>query len=428
MKLNWFSPLPPARTGIADYTAGLLPHLRRRAEVALWTDQDEWDPTLEAHARVRRYAPESVPWADLNRADATFYHLGNNLRFHGGVYRVSRRHAGVVVLHDYQLQHLFLMLCREFFDYDFYRDAMSRHYGAAGGQAAEAYWAGLLAPGDLAETYPLTPLALEAAAAAVVHTPAAFADLRAADRWPVVYAPLPCFRAAPPPTPRPPGPPYRLIVFGHLGPNRRLDALLQALAEQPRRDLFRLDVYGEVLDGDALGRQVERCGLRERVAVHGFVPEAQLDRALAAAHLAVNLRYPSMGEASASQLRIWEHALPSLVTRVGWYATLPEDVVAFVRVEREADDLRGCLAAFADRPEDFARMGENGRRLLRLRHGAEAYVDAVLRAAEFGRDFGPRRLLRGLTDRVGRELSWWADAETEGAFGRAAREIYRLAG
>jgi len=31
MKLNWFSPLPPARTGIADYTFGILPELSRRA-------------------------------------------------------------------------------------------------------------------------------------------------------------------------------------------------------------------------------------------------------------------------------------------------------------------------------------------------------------------------------------------------------------
>lgn len=52
---------------------------------------------------------------------------------------------------------------------------------------------------------------------------------------------------------------------------------------------------------------------------------------LAHSDMALNIRYPSMEEASFSQLRIWEHALPAIVTRVGWYATLPEDVVFFVR-------------------------------------------------------------------------------------------------
>ena len=55
MKLNWFSPLPPAKTGIADYTLGLLPALSKQAEVVLWTDQSSWDRALE---RLRRLVEE----------------------------------------------------------------------------------------------------------------------------------------------------------------------------------------------------------------------------------------------------------------------------------------------------------------------------------------------------------------------------------
>ncbi|HBL26059.1 MAG TPA: hypothetical protein DD490_04405 [Acidobacteria bacterium] len=33
MRLAWFSPLPPARSGIADYSAELLPHLAEHLEV-----------------------------------------------------------------------------------------------------------------------------------------------------------------------------------------------------------------------------------------------------------------------------------------------------------------------------------------------------------------------------------------------------------
>ena len=51
-QINWFSPLPPARTGIADYTFGILPELSRRAEVTLWTDRTGWDPALEQYAAL----------------------------------------------------------------------------------------------------------------------------------------------------------------------------------------------------------------------------------------------------------------------------------------------------------------------------------------------------------------------------------------
>jgi len=37
---------------------------------------------------------------------------------------------------------------------------------------------------------------------------------------------------------------YRIIIFGYLNVNRRLDSLLQALNTLPDGDLFRLDIYG----------------------------------------------------------------------------------------------------------------------------------------------------------------------------------------
>jgi hypothetical protein len=48
MKINWFCPLPPAKTSIADdYLAGILPSLNRHCELTLWTDQSSWDRELE---------------------------------------------------------------------------------------------------------------------------------------------------------------------------------------------------------------------------------------------------------------------------------------------------------------------------------------------------------------------------------------------
>jgi hypothetical protein len=75
MILNWFSPLPPAKSGIAAYTARILPALHRRAHIILWTDQDEYDSNLENYAEVRRYQRGRIAWADLNRGDMSFYHI-----------------------------------------------------------------------------------------------------------------------------------------------------------------------------------------------------------------------------------------------------------------------------------------------------------------------------------------------------------------
>ena len=334
MKLNWFSPLPPAGTEIANYTARLLPVLRAHAEVVLWTDQAEWDPALSRLAEVRRY--QGHPWPEMNRADMTIYHIGNQPFFHKTIWQASRQQPGIVILHDSALQHLFCPLGREpgGDPMDHVR-AMARIYGPTGQDAAVRYWREELMIDDLARQFPLTELAVEKSLGVLVHNRELFTSLERQGGRPVACAPLPY---AAPVLPRPSGPskwvaspPYRLIVFGQITHHRRLEAVLAALGGLPGREQFRLEIFGRIWEQKALESMIRQWHLEGLVELRGFVPENELDMALASAHLAINLRYPTMGEASASQLRIWGHALPSLVSPVGWYSCLPEGAVDFVR-------------------------------------------------------------------------------------------------
>ena len=161
--------------------------------------------------------------------------------------------------------------------------------------------------------------------------------------------------------------------------------------------------------------------------VHGFVDDAALADALADAHLAVNLRYPTIGEASLSQLQIWDHALPSLVSSAGWYAGLPRDTVAFVRPEQERADLQAHLGAFLDDPARFARMGANGRRRLETQHAPDDYARAVVDVAATAAAFHPQAAAFGLAERVGVELGrWLTPASTPDTLRRIAEEIEAL--
>src|ERR1051326_7313009 len=95
MKINWFCPLPPARTSIADdYLVGILPALSKHSELTLWTDQSSWDRSPESVALVRSYDPRRMSWPELNQADVTFYNIGNNHLFHTSIWQVSLKHSG----------------------------------------------------------------------------------------------------------------------------------------------------------------------------------------------------------------------------------------------------------------------------------------------------------------------------------------------
>ena len=431
MRLNWFSPLPPAKTGIADYSFGILPELSSRAEVTLWTDRTGWDPQLEKYATVRHYHPDRINWVELNRAELSFYNIGNNHLHHASIWQVSRKSPGIVILHDVRLHDFFESLYRGHWrDEAAYLAQIEKHYGEEGLRIATEFVSARHGDFDMmAQRFPMIGAVLENALGAVVHTKDAFDELRALNRWPVFYAPLP---SAPiitsTATDGRSASTHRLIIFGHIGRNRRLDAVLEALAQLPERDHFQLDIYGEIDDPKTLRQRIHTLNLKETVKVRGYAPAAELDHALSTANLAINLRYPTMGEASASQLRIWEHALPSLVTRVGWYASLSPDAVAHVRPDNEVADIRSHLEKFLQDPARFARMGQHGRHLVETEHHPKAYVSTIVSLVENARQFKLRHAAFGLAQRAGEIMGSWskemtADLDSQQ---RVARKIHSL--
>ena len=392
MRINWFSPLPPARTEVANYTARLVPILSRHAELKLWTDQPARDLNSDLGAHVRQFSTESLPWEELNRADMNVYHLGNNARWHSGIWQLSRQAPGLLVLHETRLPEL---LASDSSNASVRGTKSAPKTGSA--TAAARY----VLPVELSTRDPL---------GVVVHDRDAFDRLHESESVSVLYAPLPHASQVPCPDAAAHTARYaaagrcRLILFGHIGPNRRLKSVLRALAGFPARHRFQLDIYGDLSQRDEVLDLITELSIEPLVRIHGLVPEETLGRALQRAHLAINLRDPTMGEASAAQLRIWDHALPSLVTPDGWYARLPADAVGFVRPESETEDLHAAFRAFLNDPARFAAQGLAGRRALEASHDSRTYAESLVEfAARCSRDRG-RAAFRQVTRRAAAKL------------------------
>src|ERR1044072_4636178 len=83
MRVAYYSPLPPSRSGIADYSTLLLPALRERVDVVL--------------AQPGKRAPQ---------ADVALYHVGNDPDAHGWIVDALQKRPGLVVLHEVVPHHL----------------------------------------------------------------------------------------------------------------------------------------------------------------------------------------------------------------------------------------------------------------------------------------------------------------------------------
>ena len=414
VKLNLFSPLPPLRSDIARLTTNFLPLLAEKADIVLWSSESKWELQAPTGVTVRSYDVRRPPWREINQADVTIYQMGNDPRYHHAIWQISRQHPGIVILHDVMLQHFFsgLVFHKAGLNRREYLELVERYHGPKGRVAAETHLHGFLDTEELAQICPLTEAAVQNALAVVVHSEAAVAtvpaDIPVALLPLCVGAPLPDLE---PVKNRKPPDIYRIAMFGFLGPNRRLPLLLRALATFRDRHRFRLDVYGTMEGAEKMEQLICRLGLSDTVTLHGFVPPSVLDEALRQTDLVVNLRDPSMGEASGSQLHLWQYRLPSLVTRKAWYATLPENTVAFVRPGQEIEDIQQHLAAFLADPESYRALGRNGLAYVSTRHSIEQYANSLLELAQHAGDFRARWIAHDLARHAAATMNAWCDAK-----------------
>ncbi len=100
-RIAFLSPLPPQQSGIADYSADLLPYLAGYFDIDLFVE-----PGLESSGDARLQAFHAYPWTDLldHRDDyATVVYQFGNSTFHTHMFDLEKKFPGVVVLHDFFL-------------------------------------------------------------------------------------------------------------------------------------------------------------------------------------------------------------------------------------------------------------------------------------------------------------------------------------
>jgi glycosyltransferase involved in cell wall biosynthesis len=375
VRVAYYSPLPPERSGIADYSALLLPALAERIDVDV------------VGRGSRRF---QVGFRRFRRqADVALYHVGNDPAAHGWIVEALRRRPGIVVLHDFVLHHLVAGMTLGRGDGGGYLDAMQRESGPVGRMLAHGVIDGVLPPlwEDRAADYPLAGEVLPSATGVIVHSRYVEQLIREAGyAGPVWRVPHPAW-IPPAELDRPELPQGRTIIgcFGHLNPAKRLPQLLEAFASLRRRlPEALLLLVGSLSPGLELDPVYDRLGLRigEDVIHIDYVDEARLWAFLDACDICVNLRYPTMGETSGIVIRALSLGRPLVVSDVGWFAELPNDIVVKVRVGQ------GEVAAIADALEKLVRepglraaMGEAGRAAAQGEHEvgrvAEAYVAAL---------------------------------------------------
>ena len=347
MKLAYFSPLPPARSGIADYSAMLLEELRGLLD-------------------VETYAGEGKPFDGPPAGSLALYQLGNNAD-HIEAYEMALRHPGVVVLHEANLHHLIADLTIRRGEWDAYVNACADDGGEAARAFAERVRA--LEVGPDYDGVPMLRRVLERARGLIVHSRFVADKCRETGyRGPIAVIP---HGAAMPPMERMN---WRtklglneteplVGIFGFLKPYKRIAQSLRAFARVRRMvPDAKLILVGEEHLDFPLEPQIRALGLQAAVRRFGYATPEEFEGYLSACDVVLNLRFPTVGETSGTLLRAFGMGKAVVVSDVGSFAEFPDDICLKVPVDATEDEtLFSILNLLISRPALARAMGDRAR-------------------------------------------------------------------
>lgn len=389
-RLAFVSPIPPQRTGIADYSSELLPTLAEYYQIYLIFDQKDG----AAAWSDGRFPVRDSAWLreNTNNFDRVLYQIGNS-HFHKYMLPLVEAIPGTVVLHDFYLSGLM--------------EWLEQHEGAASAWSKVLYeshgYAALrdryLDAEHAKRNYPVNWHILKNANRVIVHSEF---SRNLAKQWYGIHAArqfqvIPHLRSSEKTIDRSlarkllgiEDHDFIVCSFGFLDPSKLNHRLLQAwlgsaLASDKRCHLF---YVGENHGGDygsSLLKTIRESQFGVRIHITGYASPELFKQYLAAADLAVQLRTNSRGETSGTVLDSMNHGLALIVNANGSMAELDSEAVWMLPDEFPNAELIEALETLWRDPDLRHRMGNRAGKIIREQHApkvcAQKYMEAIERA------------------------------------------------
>jgi glycosyltransferase involved in cell wall biosynthesis len=152
-------------------------------------------------------------------------------------------------------------------------------------------------------------------------------------------------------------------AFGYLKPYKRIAESLRALRRLVKLDRrVRMILVGEPHPEFPVKQIVRTLGLEEYVRVLGFAPIDKFVDYMDACDIVLNLRNPTVGETSGSLQRALGLGKAVIVSDIGAFAELPDDICLKVSTGPDEEDLIfEYLNLLVSRPDLRRAMGNRAR-------------------------------------------------------------------
>jgi glycosyltransferase involved in cell wall biosynthesis len=397
MRIAFFTPVSPQKTGIADYSEQeVLPSLSKFCDIDIFIDENVQPSNKFLIKNFNIYPYSDFPSLKKNY-DIPVYQMGNN-PMHQFVYDTLEKYPGIVVLHDIFLHGFLWNISLSKGDYKKYIDLFAYCYGENGVKIAQiAVDTGVYPEFE----YPLIKKIIDCSLGVICHSDYGVHHVMKESKEPIVKKINQPYTV---PTDKKDTDPLNKIKndlnltkffpiitsFGYLFPHKRFNVIFKAfkkfLNQYPDAILL---LVGE--DMMHIRHMISEYNLKKSVIVTGFVTQSQAQQYLDVSDICINLRYPTAGETSRSVLQIMASQKPVIVSNVGWFAELPDDACLKVDVdEYETETLLQSMIVLSSHTELRNTLGKNAQKHVIFEHNPDTiaheyyvFMKNILRGNEY---------------------------------------------
>jgi len=379
-RLAFISPLPAERSGIADYSAELIPALSKYYKIDVIVVQttvtDQW---IRDHCGIR--SPEYF-LENAQKYERVLYHFGNSI-FHQYMYPLINKIPGTVCLHDFYLSGYSRYLeCVEGDSYLWaYNLYLSHGYRAVRDR--------FHLPDDeiVMYKYPCNLAVLQAANGVIVHScyskrlSEIWYGKKISENWVVI----PLLRQTKEINVASksrelcgiPEDSFVICSFGLLDAtklNHRLLSAWLASSLSGKTNCY-LVFVGENHAGEygrSLYDKINESSHKDQIRITGWVSTEVFQAYLNVTDIAVQLRTHSRGETSAAVLDCMNNGLPLITNANGSVAELPADSVWMLDDEFEDNDLIYALETLWESSKKRQALSRKAKEVVEKYHSPEA--------------------------------------------------------
>ena len=369
-KIAFVTPWPEQKTGIANYVYKLLPHLSEYFDIDIFADNTvKNDIHFLENPVGKLYMIDKLESLHANY-DEIIFEIGNSAEYHSGIYEAMLKYRGIAEIHDFILHPFFYWAYFLKKRYRLYREALETGYGKEGLLHYKQIKEKSCYPDN--DKFPMCVSVQKKARATIFHNH--WSKRQFTQTEDIYVVPHPCFdkhivsenkeglkqtilnklngKGT-----------HQIVIgcFGYINENKRPYRVLEAISQLINEGFdIKLAFWGNSNIENFEDYIPEH--LKKRVLVSGYLPRDEYVCALEITDIVLNLRYPSMGEASGTLCEAFKYGKAVIVSDINQYKEFPNEVCWKVPVKQgEQECLTEMLRYLIKNRQIREILGENAR-------------------------------------------------------------------